>query len=315
VLGALAAAGLLLTLLVLVRSPAAVIATAALLAVSVTLCASVNERNSRIIPDGAALAPQSPTTQPQPKNLLAYMDTSHLGAATEESWRNDGTMGLGMGMMRDGYLVLTLPRFDYEQIRKAAVVVTVAPHRPFSSGELDTVRKFVEEGGVFICTVGYDHAAGSRTLMSEFGFDFGEPNDPRPPHPWGHFKSPYLDFGNGRYAYVRFDAGWPIRCSDLGTRVIAYGPGNKPVLLVRPIGQGKFVLVGDTGFAMNKNLEHEGGEPFEGMRENADFWRWFLPEMTGQDPHWMPSPPATQPAAPPPASQPAVAESAAGGKS
>jgi hypothetical protein len=78
------------------------------------------------------------------------------------------------------------------------------------------------------------------------------------------------------------------------------------------------VFVGDTGFAMNKNLEHEGGEPFEGMRENADFWRWLLPELTESEPRWIPAapaPPATQPAAPPtappattqPASQPAVA--------
>ena len=147
--------------------------------------------------------------------------------------------------------------------------------------------------------------------MKEFGFGFGDPNDPRPPAPWGYFKSPYLDFG-GTYAYVRFDAGWPIYCTDLGARVIAYGPGNKPIILLRRIGKGKIVFVGDTGFAMNKNLEHEGGEPFEGMRENADFWRWFLPELTETEPRWMPAAPATRPATPAATTQPAVAAGEAG---
>jgi hypothetical protein len=48
---------------------------------------------------------------------------------------------------------------------------------------------------------------------------------------------------------------------------------------------------------MNKNLEWEDGRPFDGMRENADFWRYFLTELTDQ-PHWIPPKqiPMTQPA-------------------
>src|SRR5207247_5253325 len=95
-------------------------------------CASLDDQNSRMIPDGTRLAP---TSQPT-RTLLAYMDTAHIGAATEESWRTDGTMGLAMGMMRHGYLVLTLSDFTYERISKAAVVLSVAPNRSFSADEL-----------------------------------------------------------------------------------------------------------------------------------------------------------------------------------
>jgi len=81
-------------------------------------------------------------------------------------------------------------------------------------------------------------------------------------------------------------------------RVIANGPKNQPVMMARRFGNGTFVLVGDTGFAMNKNLEWEDGRPFDGMRENADFWRWFLTDLTDQN-RWIPpkQSPATQPAA------------------
>jgi hypothetical protein len=320
-LGLLLGGALVLVLIAGISRPRTIAAAAAALALSTYVCASLNVRNSLMIPDGtAARFPSTqPTTQPQPKNLLAYMDLSHVGAANEESWRTDGTMGLAMGLMRDGYLVLTLQDFSFERITRSQLVVSVSPNRSFSPNEIDAVKKYVNDGGIFILTAGYDHSTGSESLTKAFGFAYGEAGDPRPPHPWGHFKSPYLDYGNGQMLFVRFDAGWPIYATDpTAVRPIAYGPGNKPVILVRSMGAGKFVLVGDTGFAMNKNLEHEGGEPFEGMRENSDFWRWFVPELLEQPNHWMPAPPpppakpTTQPASTQPAS---AAESAAGGKS
>jgi hypothetical protein len=281
ILGAIAAGTLLVLLLGMTR-PEMIVASAFALSLSTVICAAINERISRVIPDGGANTP----------NGLAYIDTSHLSAAAEESWRPEGTMGLAMTLLRDGYLTLTLPDFDLERIRRAGIVVTVSPNRPFSASERAAVREFVEDGGIFICTTGYDQRFGSESLMADFGFGFGERGDPRPPQPWGHFKSPYLDLG-GSFAYVRFHAGWPIYCTDASARIISYGPGNTPVILMRRMGQGKFVMIGDSGFAMNKNLEHEGGEPFEGMRENADFWRWLLTVLTDQ-PAWMPTP-ATKP--------------------
>jgi hypothetical protein len=54
---------------------------------------------------------------------------------------------------------------------------------------------------------------------------------------------------------------------------------------------------------MNKNLERVDGSPFEGMRENADFWRWFLDFVRGR-PGWIPGSPKPEerkdvPSAPP----------------
>ena len=58
------------------------------------------------------------------------------------------------------------------------------------------------------------------------------------------------------------------------------------------------MLVGDTGFVMNKNLEWEDGRAFEGMRENADFWRWYLTDLTDR-PRWIPPKPGTPREEPP----------------
>jgi hypothetical protein len=71
--------------------------------------------------------------------------------------------------------------------------------------------------------------------------------------------------------------------------VFVYGQNDLPIVVCRHVGQGKVVLIGDTGFALNKNLEYIGGEPFAGDYENAHFWRWLISRMMDQD-EWIPPP-------------------------
>ena len=305
-------------------------AAAAAMAAGLALSTFAGARMVKAVPDGTH----------QWTNNLAYLDTTHLSAASEESVRPDGTLGLEMTLMRSGYLALHLREFTPERLQKAGLLVCIAPARAFTEAERRTVRRFVEDGGIFIVTVGYDAAGPSRELLADLGLHVGrrpEPGAPRlaaeggmptpplrghvsgegenmpserraghatpdsagspessgaiprDPEPMGHFKSPYVKVGD-YLAHVRFHAAWPVYAedpNDPAVRVIAFGPEDLPVILIRRIGNGKVLLVGDTGFALNKNLEHEGGEPFEGMRENADFWRWMLGVLEGREP-WLP---------------------------
>jgi hypothetical protein len=201
--------------------------------------------------------------------------------------------------MRNGYLALDLPELTRQRLERAGMLIEIAPLKPFTASERRIIREFVEKGGIFILTVGYDSRDASQSLLDEFGFYIGSAVNPDGtvpvPEPFGHFKAPYYDAGD-YVAYVRFHAAWPVGCREPDAHPIAWGPKATPVILLRSVGKGKVVVIGDTGFAMNKNLENEGGEPFEGMRENADFWRWFLPVLTEQ-PLWKPPKPATQPTA------------------
>jgi len=140
-----------------------------------------------------------------------------------------------------------------------------------------------DRGGIFILTAGYEcrEAAGPllKTLASTSAtVPDATGNEPPPPEPMGHFKSPYINLGD-YMPHVRFHAAWPIGFIGKdyvasNVRIIANGPKNLPVMMARRFGNGTFVLVGDTCFVMNKNLEWEDGRPFDGMRENADFWRY-----------------------------------------
>jgi hypothetical protein len=115
------------------------------------------------------------------------------------------------------------------------------------------------------------------------------------PRPLGHFKSPFFD-GRDYFAYVRFHAGWPVFCDDPAALVVTKHPPELPLIVVRRFGRGLVAVIGDTCFAMTKNLEHEYGEPFEGMRENADFWHWFLALLRDRpDQMWFPPNPKVKP--------------------
>ena len=285
---ALLAAAVAVAALALAPGPRRVGIVAAAGAVALLVCTAVTYRANVTLPDG----------RPKEPNNLAYIDASHLEAYSEEALRDDGTMGLELTLMRNGFLTLSLAEFDAEALARAGLLVSIAPSRPFSRSERRTVRDFVAGGGVFICTAGYDASEAVAPLLAEFGLRIGHPLGPdHEPPPLGHFKSPYVTV-DGRMHHVRFHAAWPVAEDPSGliqppdgqageVQVYAYGRKDTAVILGRRYGKGRVIVVGDTGFAMNKNLEHVDGSPFEGMRENADFWRWFLPVVTDR-PRWMP---------------------------
>lgn len=253
------------------------------LTTSLMVCLSVRPAGPAILPDGRLKSP----------NNLAYIDTSGLEAYSGESWRPDGMGGLALTLMRNDYMPLTLAELTPQRLERAGLLISGARSRAFSEADVETVEQFVKDGGILIMTVGQDRAHASLPLLDRFDFGFGV-DDVAEPVPLGHFKSPYLE-SNGQRVHVRFHAAWSIRSEDPNAHTIAYGRENQPVILLRRVGAGKVVLVGDTFFATNQNLEREDGTPFEGMRENAEFWRWLIALLRDEQ-IWVP--PALQRAAP-----------------
>ncbi len=240
-----------------------------------------------------------PDTERLDKYRVAYIDSSHIGNYSAESWREDGLMGLCLNLMRNGFLTLMMPDFSAARLQKADLVVSVAPMQPYSDAEVRALKHYVRGGGTLILAVGYPDREPVTPLLEAFGFDYGyeglPPQAPRTdPRPMGHFKSPY--YNTGEYmVHVRFHAGWPVFCredeDEPDAEIVAYGAGNHPIAVMRRYGGGKVMLVGDSGFPLNKNLEVESGYAFEGMRENPHFWRWLITFLDESE-LWVPPNPA-----------------------
>jgi hypothetical protein len=278
----------LLALLAWRFDPQRLVWTPLLFALSLAACTAASRHVTRVVPDGRSA------------NNLAYIDASHLEAYSETDWSFDSLNGLALTLMRHGYLTATLPEITRERLERAAVVVSIAPTRPFSPSERYLLYQYVSKGGIWICTVGAEQAAASHLLLEDFGIRVPQSPTPttgrwREPEPMGRIRSVYLtptdDNGQEYEVAVNFHAGWPVEWTGDEGNVVVYGRNEAPIIVCRSVGRGQVVVVGDTGFAMNKNLEYVGGQPFDGRYENAEFWRWLITHLTAQ-PAWIPPPPA-----------------------
>jgi hypothetical protein len=254
------------------------------LAICLSLFTGKTHQAWNVVPDGKYLSDTN----------LAYIDGCHLGQFSREAWREDGLAGLSLTLMRNGYLTLILPELTERRLQGARLLVSAAPSRPYTREERVAIKNFIQRGGIFLCTVGNDRAGPSESLLAELGFQVGTlfwQGDRRDGifEPLGYFKTPYFNNGE-RMAYVRFHAAWPIHCFDPDAQIITHYPPDKPLIVARRLGKGRIVVIGDSCFAQNKNLEQESGEPFEGMRENADFWRWMLAWLDAEQEPWYPLP-------------------------
>jgi hypothetical protein len=200
---------------------------------------------------------------------------------------------------------------------RARLLVSIAPGRSYTASEQASIDAYVAAGGVFICTVGYDRSGPVRDFLAERGFFVGGRkwaycegplienyvagtagrqwrDTIGEPRPLGHFKSPFLRTKNFMSS-VRFHAGWPVEfVPSSSTMVLCSYPPDAPLIILSRHKQGMFVVIGDSKFALNMNLETRDGSPFEKMRENIVFWRWFLSliregtgEITGKE-MWFP---------------------------
>jgi len=290
-LGLLALVGLAA---LLARRPAAwqVMLTATVLSLSLVCCTAAAHWSGRVLPDGRPQASHN-------FNNIAYIDASHLEAYSGDLWTSHGIAGLLRTLMRHGYLPLLAPELTAEQIERAGLLISIAPAREFSDRERGAIHQFVSGGGTFICMVGAEEARASAPLLAEFNFTVPRSpvppgNEAREPEPLGIFEQTFGKTGDNRY--VQFYAGWPLECVASSPQewvVWSNGQANRPIVVSHSEQGGSVVVIADTYFASNENLETAESS----LPDNIYFWRWLLSRVVpGQKP-WNP-PPNTEKATP-----------------
>ena len=278
------AACLALVVLLAWRLDAASLGTSlALLVVMLGLAETWTAASARILPDGRGASP----------NSIACIDASHGRAFSNEPWSDDGLAGLELTLMRNGRLPIVMRHWSDEQVQRAGMLISIGPSRPFSGPEGAAVRRFLENGGVMLCMAGANHAGPIQPLLNDFGLAVPlsplSPDDPgNEPRPMGFFRTPYLDTGKYR-VHVGFYAGWPVLGKTQDTEALVQGFNDSAVIVRARVGKGRLILIGDTCFAMNKNLEAREGDPPRGFVENAHFWRWLIAGLN--DSEWIPPEP------------------------
>lgn len=179
------------------------------------------------------------------RGAIAYIDYAHMPMVSQESARENGLMGLQMNLMRNGLLAFNLYDFDAARVAEADLLAIVAPARRFSERDIAIVRDYLERGGTVLISVGWEESAAARPLLSAFDMEVENV-------PLGFFRTRSPVVG----AEAMFWEAWPVRDHSGKARVIA-GHGEMPVMVIREVGKGRLVAIGDSSFLLNKNLEGE----------------------------------------------------------
>jgi uncharacterized membrane protein len=194
---------------------------------------------------------------------IAYVDTSHGERFSPESWNENAIMGLHLNLMRNGYLSFSLRSFEKEKLEQANLLVLIAPSSPFTKKEIRWIKDFVNNGGILILTVGWEEREASLPLMDIFGYSIEH-------LPLAQFIS-MIPYANQK---VRFFEAWPVVSRGAQSEVIA-AYQKFPVVVKRTYGKGQVVVIGDSSFFWNKNLEMEESH----IKENIEFLRWLFENL------------------------------------
>jgi len=201
--------------------------------------------------------------QKELQGTIAYVDLSHGERFAPEAWNEDATFGLHLNLMRNGYLSFSLKTFEKEKLGQADILVLIAPSTPFTKREISWIRDFIYRGGTLMLTVGWEEREASVPLMESFGLSIDY-------LPLAQFIST-LPYANQK---VKFFEAWPVVSSDQKGEVIA-AYQTLPVIVKKPYGKGQVILIGDSSFFWNQNLEMEESH----IQENVNFLKWLLSSM------------------------------------
>jgi hypothetical protein len=181
---------------------------------------------------------------------LAVIDFSHQPNASKHSAMDTGLHGVSINLLRHELLPVVANEWDPATLDLARYVILNAPRRPISSAEQHDLMNFMERGGTVILGCGYLDSEGCRGLLEPLGCEIGN-------LPLGRFFK-YPAFGKS----VSFMSAWPLtKIPDDATVLCAY-PAVGPLMASVPVGKGKLILIGDSEFLHNRNVEgHKNHDP------------------------------------------------------
>ncbi len=197
---------------------------------------------------------------PHADRHAVLIDRSHMEATGHYEARVNPIGPLYTNMQRSGFRIIDMEAWDSAAIARARGIAFVAPQRSFSRGEVADLLNAEEGGTVVLLTVGQPDSAGSQRLLEAHGLALV-------PRPLGTVTAAEPGASRReRERKPRFLDAWPIvAASDEGDPValpgiqVIYKQGKDTIALFRRTGRGGLVLISDTRFFSDMNVEDMAG--------------------------------------------------------
>lgn len=195
---------------------------------------------------------------------IAWIDHSHLNRYNLENYQADGIAGLTTNLLRNGYLPMIMEnKNDFPEISKGKVFIIIAPNEPYSSKETSLLRDFVRSGGLLIISAGHECSAPLDSILDSFNLKIGDL--PLGSPPWivethGTMGQGTVSSENLRKYWhkPKFMEAYPVLTlgNDKPIAWINYGGNNYSLISDVRFNQGNVILIGDSRFLLNENLEY-----------------------------------------------------------
>jgi len=186
---------------------------------------------------------------------IALVDAAHLNDVSLDLWEDESLSGLNVNLSRNGYLPLVQRSDAADWLPAAKLLVSISPRRPHAFREREVLRSWIAGGGHLVLGLGWDEKQPAMPLLELAGLDVA-------PVPLG--PVPVLRKISDDEVFRRlqiephFARAWPITGSQVGAAEVLYAEGQYPIVVSRRLDAGRFTLIADPLFLLNKTLEEEG---------------------------------------------------------
>jgi hypothetical protein len=217
--------------------------------------------------------------QPRFDRDAFLIDRSHMEATGHYEARAN-PIGPLYTNLRSGFRVVDMDQWDLKAIGQARGVAFVAPQKSFTRREVGELLRAEDDGAVVILTTGQPDSEGSRPLLAAHGLILA-------PRPMGTITPSEPTASRGeRERQPRFLDAWPIVAlgekdpTTLSDVEVIYRHGDDVVALFRHMGKGGLLLISDTRFFSDVNVEDVSGYRVGNLALIHDLFKRYL----GADP-------------------------------
>jgi hypothetical protein len=178
-----------------------------------------------------------------PSNNIVICDNMSL--INREPFAVHTYQGLPLNIMRAGFLCEFDYSLEHTLLKTPQALFLIEPSKVLSTRQCRCLDTYMKNGGTVVVCAGYELAANVSSFLSRYSIKIdntplgGEAFD-------GMINKDKIAFLNS----------WAISFSSSQTQIIQERLGF-PVIVYHPIGEGGLLLIGDSRFFADKNLESE----------------------------------------------------------
>jgi hypothetical protein len=210
---------------------------------------------------------------------IAWIDHTHINRFDLDGYTPGSVDGLCLNLIRNGYTPLILDyQNDFGRILRGEVSIIIAPSKGYTSEEIRTLKSFAMNGGLLIISAGYDSEEPLRSLFSEL--DINVLKIPLGSPPWiveTHGQSAGIVSEENLRKYwhkPKFMDAYPVVAEGNYTSIASMNieGSDYDLIIAKKIGRGEVVLIGDSRFLLNENLEYLTLGPEESKEDYQLQW-------------------------------------------